>query len=75
MHEIVFYIKPLRVPTLSLECMGEETHTVLDPVTSAVSASQHSVLEKGNVVCPCSATIGLVPFVCEVIMGSHARAI
>ena len=46
----------------------------VDPVTSAVLTAQHSVLEKGNVVCPYSATIGLVPFVCEVIMGRHARA-
>ena len=38
MHEIVFYIKPPRVPTLCLECLGEETQTVLDPVTSSVPA-------------------------------------
>ena len=63
MHEIVFYIKPPRVPTLCLECLDEETHTVLDLVTSAVSVAQHSVLEKGNVVCSpsnvvCSHVVG-----------------
>ena len=42
----VYFIKPPRVPTLCLECLGEETQTVLDPVTSAVSAAQHLVLEQ-----------------------------
>ena len=61
MHKIVFYIKPHRVPTLCLECLGEETQTVLDPVMTTVSTAQHSVLEKGNVVCSCLVTTGLVP--------------
>ena len=39
--KVYFILKPPRVPTLCLEWLDKEIQTVLDPVTSAVSAAQH----------------------------------